>query len=832
MKHQYTQLHRSLALFLTLGMLTTTVALPFSLASAAVVPKSPGSSSGNSSGSLLGGGTPSLADLSKLGSLANMKVGDIFGMTGVNPTSSLGGLSQFGSVTDLSNMNVSSFMSTTGVDPSSFANLMGLNSSNMSGLGNMAGMNVSSFLNMAGIDLGTMNLSSFGSLLGNSGGSLSSLTSMTGLSSIADIGNLDMSSFMNGSGLDLGNLSSMTGFGGSMLTGMGDLGSMDLGSFLSTSGLDLSSMGGIADLGSLSSLSGMDMGSLMDTAGIDMTALSDMTGMDMSSLTDMAGGMGGGMMGGMGGGGGAYVPVHDLYWNEDWSKNKFKTEFIDKVFGADVNAGYQKLFDQSINHNDATNDALRELISADAPGGMTTGKGDPYGSDQCRKYEAADIEGKAQSTGYPGTYIELVPYDDGPWAKLIESAKSKDESEGIKKSFTPGSENVSLQMNDSGSLRCLLQEMVQWKKLDTSLQINALLREYVTNAQQQQLTKQFTNQVTAASLNWAQSGNSMPFNGSDVTEPIMVNDPRGFLTRRTAAQTNTLVKQIVAPETGDGSSVGSLGVNPAWKITAAAQTLQGARSTVQDPSEYTNELTGFTGTKDSGNPNAPFANQAGMDKYFQNFNTPAGADGQTKSGWYSFLWQTQHPQDAPLTAINQLQNEARRRADEEKQLESNKINSSGGFAPTERCIVDPNDKYFNPECSLREDVTPAGGNKEDIAYVAQSGYRQIENTTNYKGLSSNPAEQQNMGIQSTGLVGFNTKPLASSPNAIQDVAAEFYRTIDSGYWNVDVDMTNWAQATMLMIYDEMKLDDSPSVASGQTLQYPASNNSVISNLSY
>ena len=84
----------------------------------------------------------------------------------------------------------------------------------------------------------------------------------------------------------------------------------------------------------------------------------------------------------------------------------------------------------------------------------------------------------------------------------------------------------------------------------------------------------------------------------------------------------------------------------------------------------------------------------------------------------------------------------------------------------------------------------------------------------------------------TGLAGANTVPLATSPTAINQLVEEFYNVISYGYYGLDdgcpgassgpmacggakslntPDITGWANATMLSIYDQMAFpQDSPA----------------------
>ena len=62
----------------------------------------------------------------------------------------------------------------------------------------------------------------------------------------------------------------------------------------------------------------------------------------------------------------------------------------------------------------------------------------------------------------------------------------------------------------------------------------------------------------------------------------------------------------------------------------------------------------------------------------------------------------------------------------------------------------------------------------------------------------------------TGLAGAPVVGLETAGTAVNSLVQEFYDTIDIGYFGIQQQTTQWAQATMLMIYDEMKFDPTKS----------------------
>jgi hypothetical protein len=75
-----------------------------------------------------------------------------------------------------------------------------------------------------------------------------------------------------------------------------------------------------------------------------------------------------------------------------------------------------------------------------------------------------------------------------------------------------------VQVNVSGSLGCLLQSKCWGNYI--SIQIHALLKQYISDAQNKQLQGSTLNKVVAANLNWAKAG-------AEVT--IMESPPNLFM---------------------------------------------------------------------------------------------------------------------------------------------------------------------------------------------------------------------------------------------------------------------------------------------------------------
>ncbi len=70
--------------------------------------------------------------------------------------------------------------------------------------------------------------------------------------------------------------------------------------------------------------------------------------------------------------------------------------------------------------------------------------------------------------------------------------------------FLPNPDELTpAQVNNSISLNCLLQEMVEWQKLQINMQMHSMVKEYFTDAQTYMLSQQLLSTLAAATIKWS-----------------------------------------------------------------------------------------------------------------------------------------------------------------------------------------------------------------------------------------------------------------------------------------------------------------------------------------
>ncbi len=349
-------------------------------------------------------------------------------------------------------------------------------------------------------------------------------------------------------------------------------------------------------------------------------------------------------------------------------------------------------------------------------------------------------------------------------------------------------------MNASQSLRCLLIEITEWQKLGISVQIHALLREYISNSQQAQLTKQLKNRIAAANLQFAKSGNQVNNNGVESTAPIFVTSYNQNLYNVKGRQIDAISDQAAA-DPASGNPQGSLGICQPWRVDAAANMVRNNRTNTEDPYKYTDSATKCSLTDpDTGN----FANEADYNSFQDNFNDPSTVAG----GYSAYMNMINNPQNTPLGSQVLLDQAATGRVErQEKSSEAEAANS--GFLPTKKCSGDAADPHcLDDQYSLA--ANPSAQNEGNITNLTEQMNNEItSDMVDGQNASSSIRTPSDINTN-TGLLAANTLPLETSGTVVNRLIQEFYDVIENGYFGIHANTTQWAQGTMLMIYDEMK----------------------------
>jgi hypothetical protein len=336
-------------------------------------------------------------------------------------------------------------------------------------------------------------------------------------------------------------------------------------------------------------------------------------------------------------------------------------------------------------------------------------------------------------------------------------------------------------------------DIAEYQKLGISVQIHSLLKTYIADAQTKQLNNQLMNKIASANLDWAKAGNQVNDNGVLSNEPVYNVNPSQSNYNINARQLEHITDQAAA-DPASGNPVGSLGICEPWRLDTAADMVRNNRTGVEDPFNYTEQATGckLDAVID---PND-------YSKFSESFNDPANKQG----GMLTFMNTIQNPEDTPLGAATAADQAASDRIKRQEEITMQK-NSTTGFRPTSACSEDPEDPYCLDQ-QYSTDISPSGQNQQTVQDMAKEGNNQIQAGNTLDAHGGPEAELQSTDLNTkSGVYGYDSTPLATSKTAVNVLVKEFYDAINYGYFGVHQDTTEWAQATMFMIYNELKFDD-------------------------
>jgi len=468
----------------------------------------------------------------------------------------------------------------------------------------------------------------------------------------------------------------------------------------------------------------------------------------------------------------AYVPVFDNQVDTDL--NNFHTDFNQYV--TDLFKRWDYTFGPAPT---GKTDALRDLISGSDPNVV------PLGGN-CAKEDG----------------FGAFAYTDGPWKAAYASSTASTPPGDLPITVPAGGSAgspppTSVQVNKSQSLRCILDDLVEFQKLSVSVQIHAMLKNLIADAQAKQLTSQLRSKISDGINRWGQAGNQVNNNGIISAAPVysINSSQEGYDV--TSREVEALTDQAGAT-LSSGNPAGSLGISTNWNLWAASNVAKNNRNSTEDPANYALSLTQSTLSDPT---SGVFAAENDWDKFQFNLNDAAN----TQGGLATLYNISMNQANSPLGTAELLDSAAR------GQVERAKANVqfdalSGGNKPTFQCSGNPGDPYCLSR--LGTNISPAYQNEAAITHMAAEGDKIVAEGVTPDGIGGTSAVNQSTALNTqTGLLGNDSTPMATQTTAVNDLIQEVYDTMDIGYFGNTADTQQWVTGVMLSIYDEMKFND-------------------------
>ncbi|MEK7118432.1 MAG: hypothetical protein AAB869_02370, partial [Patescibacteria group bacterium] len=230
-----------------------------------------------------------------------------------------------------------------------------------------------------------------------------------------------------------------------------------------------------------------------------------------------------------------------------------------------------------------------------------------------------------------------------------------------------------------------------------------------------------------------------------------------------------------------------------WPLQTATQVAKNAapESSLEKPCPLTGADSPFPGAADG--PTA-------FENYMNDANT---SDSLGAIDTLAFL--LNNPKCTPIGEWAMVQAAADEAvAEDEENYGADLANS--GFQPTYACSGLPSDPNCDPALMIK--ISPAAQNEQIVTSAVEIGNQQIANSSTLDSTPGTAAQNLSTNVSAGGTYGYDTTALQSSKTAVNLLIYELYDTIGNAYFDLTNDQTNWSRAALLMIYDEMKFDDS------------------------
>lgn len=377
-------------------------------------------------------------------------------------------------------------------------------------------------------------------------------------------------------------------------------------------------------------------------------------------------------------------------------------------------------------------------------------------------------------------------------------------------------------VNGSVSLSCLLQELVEWKKLDLNLQIHNMLREYIANAQSRQLAQELAGNIAKANIAWSRQANQDcrvdPTSGAiTCTQTSTTNSQPGeFANSRAEARRTTLVQQVAGNATTPAGTTNSCS---AFKVGLAQNVARDTSLQTTDKFETFTDQLKCTRVNTLSPADAPFTSEGQAQQFI---------DGDCSASPYGcalgFMMTMADESNAPATAATEARLLASAQIAEVKQATRDQNVGVGGN-PVYACsgrADDPNcDPYYASIVTSKDVVRKLVS--EDAAGLGNQQIQSVEATKQNPATDALERQATQIVQGAGGMESYDVTNLGEDPR-VENLVQEFYSAIGWGYIDAQYDTRRWAQATMLSIYDMMPQTD--LTTSPGNLSVPQGNSNV------
>ncbi|MFH1859181.1 MAG: hypothetical protein ABIJ80_02910 [Patescibacteria group bacterium] len=326
--------------------------------------------------------------------------------------------------------------------------------------------------------------------------------------------------------------------------------------------------------------------------------------------------------------------------------------------------------------------------------------------------------------------------------------------------FLPTSDELNnAEINASNSLRCLLQELVEWKKLDLNIQMHAMVKEHFSNAQTFMLNQQLLNTLAAATILGANQFGRM--NVGPDGKPALVST------------------------TGYVSNLGeNIGDARQREIAGLYQEMLGEDGDTLTKLSLPEETKKYI---------------AGEVK--RNLEAKEETDFETLQVIFSVC--ENEPNNivcTPVVASSIIEKYARERIGQAEQNRRQQLSMSGGYLSTEDC-GEPGDLYYDPYCRNSVVTTPGDILGKNLDNALNTGINAMRSADAAGEGASTAAQNLSFNLEA-GLKTIETGGLIANQQTLTELFNEFEFVL-TDYYGIDEGTTNWARNALVNTWDDI-----------------------------
>ena len=310
-------------------------------------------------------------------------------------------------------------------------------------------------------------------------------------------------------------------------------------------------------------------------------------------------------------------------------------------------------------------------------------------------------------------------------------------------------------INDSTSINCLLQEMVEWEKLRINMEMHGMIKEYFTDAQTYALSQQLLSTLAAATIKWS---------NEELEQKIYINGVATTTKGAIYGDPNSLEGNIAAGADDEirGGLVGGndLGINPPEQDLIA--------KTVEDN----------IGPKD------PFEETRENVKYIA---PPAGNSPEEEFAYAV--------RNSALNVTGILVSDTAQRMAQAADKQKSRWETYGGYLSEIDCGSDP-------YCRDPEIITPGNILGQKLYEATQSGNEALKVADELGESTGTSSQELSYQLQQRSLRDYDVQQLMTNQQTPRELFNEFEFVL-TNYYGVNEGTTAWSRNMLINTWDDI-----------------------------